>query len=201
MSRRRRTQEERRTETIGKLLEATVDCLAERGYASTSTNKIATRAGVSQGALFNHFDSRVEVIVAATDLICSQHIEQFHRAAQFAEETDDDIIAGLVEFVRSTARTPRHAAWHEVMVAARTDEELCEGVRGSLERFERGLLETAREIFSFPEERARRLGTIILSVMHMFDSEAVTFAVRPNPEIEDERAAWVAEILRRELAG
>jgi hypothetical protein len=40
---------------------------------------------------------------------------------------------------------------------------------------------------------------ILLSCLHMFDSEAVTRAIYPNPDIEAARAAWIADLLRAEL--
>src|SRR5947207_660303 len=43
-TRRRRSQEERREATRGAVLDATVECLAERGYAGTTTTRIARRA-------------------------------------------------------------------------------------------------------------------------------------------------------------
>jgi AcrR family transcriptional regulator len=198
---RRRTQAERRQETIGKLLDATIECLAERGYANTSTSKICKRAGVSQGGLFNHFDTRVDVIVAATDRICQQHVAQFEVAAAAADEIDQGLVRQMVEFIRMTARSPRHAAWHEVMVAARTDDDLRDGVHDALGRFERALLQTAARVLDVGQERAERLGVVLLSLMHMFDSEAVTVAVHPNAALEEARVEWVTELLQRELAG
>lgn len=197
---KRRTQEERRQETIGKLLVATIACLSELGYAGTSTSKIVSRAGVSQGALFNHFDSRLALIVAATEEVCARHLEQFARAVALAEQLPGDRVEAVVAFVRETSRTPAHAAWHEVMVAARTDAALREGVRGALARFEAGLLDAAQAVFEVPDERMVRFGAIVLSLMHAFDSEAVTVGIVPNDAIEAQRVAWAVEVLRAEVA-
>ena len=54
----RRTQEERSAATRAKLLDATIDCLIELGYAGTTTTLIAERAGVSRGAQLHHFPSK-----------------------------------------------------------------------------------------------------------------------------------------------
>ncbi|MGB6181142.1 MAG: helix-turn-helix domain-containing protein, partial [Rhodococcus sp. (in: high G+C Gram-positive bacteria)] len=61
----RRTQEQRRTDTIARLLDAAITSLAEKGYAATTVNEVVTRAGVSSGALFRHFPTRLDVMVAA----------------------------------------------------------------------------------------------------------------------------------------
>lgn len=62
---KRRTQEERSAETRGRLLEATIDLLIERGYARLTTADIAKRAGVSNGARVHHFRTKEDLVVAA----------------------------------------------------------------------------------------------------------------------------------------
>jgi AcrR family transcriptional regulator len=47
------------------ILRAALDCMLELGVAATSMRAIAQRAGVTTGAVYVHFDSREELIVAA----------------------------------------------------------------------------------------------------------------------------------------
>ena len=61
-----RLQEERSAETRGRLLDATVACLHEFGYAGTTTTEIARRAGVSRGAQVHHGAARAVSLPAAT---------------------------------------------------------------------------------------------------------------------------------------
>ena len=192
----RRTQEQRRAETIGKLLNATIHCLAELGYARTSTHQICRRAGVSQGAMFNHFSSRLEVVVATTELICERHIGRMTRPL---DGIGEDQVSVMIQIIRQASRTHEHAAWHEVMVAARTDDALRPLVRGILARFERAVLAMTQNVLSLDAAGAARIGVVVLSLMHMFDSEAVTVKVHPNPEIEALRARWATSLLRNEL--
>ena len=63
----RRTQQERRDSTRTRLLEATVECLVELGYARTTTLAVAQRAEVSQGALFKHFPTKAALLGAAVE--------------------------------------------------------------------------------------------------------------------------------------
>src|ERR1700693_2418964 len=60
-------QEERSAETRRRLLDATVACLFERGYAGTTTTEIAVRAGVSRGAQLHHFPRKDELVVSALE--------------------------------------------------------------------------------------------------------------------------------------
>jgi len=195
----RRTQAERRRATIDKLLDATVVCLAEHGYAHTSVARVAAQAGVSQGALFNHFKSRVDVIVAAIERVSERHTELFAEAAKAAETWTGDRVPAVIRFVVETVRSPAHAAWHEVMVAARTDDALLDGVRAPLAAFEASLLRTTQQVFDVPDAAAEQVGAVVLSLMHMFDSEAVTVGIVPNPTLEALREKWAASVLRDAL--
>jgi hypothetical protein len=80
------------------------------------------------------------------------------------------------------------------MVAARTDEDLREEVRQPLADFEGALLDTIGHLTGSPPNP--RVGAIILSILHVFDSEAVTVAIVPNPELEAARLQWAEEVLR-----
>ncbi len=192
-----RTNEERRRETIGKLLDSTIDSLATRGYARTSTSKICSGAGVSQGALFNHFDTRTALVVEATDEICRRHVARLEQL--YFDPAQDISMTSVIEFVRASARSTEHAAWQEVMMAARTDEELREAVAPSVAAFEGALADVAERLL--PDVSAERAALVVLSLLHMFDSEAITSRVFPNDDLERARTTWAAMLLEREANG
>src|SRR5260370_39652317 len=52
-------------DTRSRLLQAAADVFAERGYEGTRVADIAAAAGVSNGALYAHFASKAELLVAA----------------------------------------------------------------------------------------------------------------------------------------
>ena len=199
MTKVRRTQAERRESTVARLLGATLETLAENGYSKTTTIAVCRRAGLTQGALFRYFPSRVALIAAATDEVCRRHLALIAPALAELVASEADPIAALVITMREATRTPEHAAWHEVMVAARTDAELHALVAPTLKSFEQSLLEAIGDLGGAVAS-AERAGTIMLSLMHLFDSEAVTVAVYGNPPLEADRIVWLTEMLRRELA-
>src|ERR1700746_2163134 len=61
----RRNQAERSAATREALLDATIACLVEDGYANTTTSRVAERAGVSRGAHLHHFQTRNALVAAA----------------------------------------------------------------------------------------------------------------------------------------
>src|SRR4051794_21328718 len=58
-------QEERSRAMRARLMDATIECLVERGFGGTSTTLISERAGVSRGAQLHHFPTKNALVVAA----------------------------------------------------------------------------------------------------------------------------------------
>jgi AcrR family transcriptional regulator len=59
-----RTQEERRAETRGLLLDAASDLFAHKGFHATSAEAVAAAAGRTTGALYDHFGGKEGLLVA-----------------------------------------------------------------------------------------------------------------------------------------
>jgi AcrR family transcriptional regulator len=64
-----------------RLLEATVECLVERGFAGTSTTLVSERAGVSRGAQLHHFPTKNALVVAAVEHLTDKRGEELAAAA------------------------------------------------------------------------------------------------------------------------
>ena len=60
----RRSQEQRKHETRQQLLDAAKKLLIERGMAALTTTAICKEAGLSQGALFKHFETKHQMLCA-----------------------------------------------------------------------------------------------------------------------------------------
>jgi len=125
-------QEERTRVMRARLLEATVDCLVERGFAGTSTTLVSERAGVSRGAQLHHFPTKNALVVAAVE-----HLTE-RRGAELAEAvahlpTGGRRTRAVVEMLGDHFASPVFAAALELWVAARTDEALLAAV-GPLEQ-------------------------------------------------------------------
>src|SRR5436309_14728268 len=73
----RRTQAERSASTQARLLDATIECLVERGWAATSTTEVVRRAGVSRGAQVHHFPSKDDLVLVAVEHLLARRIAEF----------------------------------------------------------------------------------------------------------------------------
>jgi len=150
---RRRTQEERSAATRARLLEATLECLVELGYARMTTTEIAERGGVSRGAQLHHFPTKAELVTEALAYLFDRRDEEF-RAAFAKLPADADRGAAAVDILWSMVSGPTFHAWLELAVAARTDALLQPKVAALTTRFSENVSRTFRELFPRPEGAA-----------------------------------------------
>ena len=127
MTTTRRTQAQRRAATRGALLDAVLACLVERGYAGTTTTEICRRAGVSQGALFRHWDTKGELLVAAVEELFGRLFATIRDRMADVTAADDRVDAA-VRALWELFQRPDLLAALELYVAARTDTDLREAL-------------------------------------------------------------------------
>ncbi|AXT86270.1 TetR/AcrR family transcriptional regulator [Aeromicrobium sp. A1-2] len=192
MAATRRTQTERREATIAALVVAAAESLAELGYARTSTIEIARRAGVSQGGLFRHFESRLDLILAAADEVRSRQFDDFRLGLAALDEFS---VSACLTLLRRATRAPMNAAWYELLVAARTDADLRQRLTPLAERYHREIIEIGHALPIAESMPSDELDTMILGVVHMLDGEAITSVVLAHPEHEDLRLEQLVRIL------
>ncbi|ABE29463.1 bacterial regulatory s, tetR family protein [Paraburkholderia xenovorans LB400] len=89
----RRTQAERTEETRGRLLDASVQVLAKKGYVGFRTADVAELAQVSRGALTHHFPSKDKLIIATLEYAFSGTAERGAIRAHRPRSVDETIAA------------------------------------------------------------------------------------------------------------
>ncbi len=145
----RRTQEERSSSTRTRLMEATIECLLELGYAGTTTTEIARRAGVSRGAQLHHFPTKQELVITAVEYLAERRHEEFMQA--FARlPAGVDRAAEAIDLLWPILSGPTFYVWLELAVAARTDAELRTSVAASTQRVMDRVLQTFRALLPEP---------------------------------------------------
>jgi len=122
-ARRRRTQAERSSQTKARLLDATIELLVELGYAATSTNDVARRAGLSRGAQIHHFPRKADLVVAAIEHLARKHRETLLAKMQLLPEDENRTEVALTS-LWEVYRSPLFVAAMELRNAARTDPEV-----------------------------------------------------------------------------
>jgi AcrR family transcriptional regulator len=135
-----------------RLLEATIQCLVDAGFAGTSTTLVSKIAGVSRGAQLHHFPTKNDLVVAAVRHLAEQ------RRAEFAKVQADLPVGegrtrAVLETLADYVTSPFFTAALELWVAARSDEQLLAAV-GPLEiEIGRELHRIAVELLDVDEER------------------------------------------------
>ncbi|MFI6211883.1 TetR/AcrR family transcriptional regulator [Nocardia brasiliensis] len=123
-------KQDRSRATRQRLLEATIDCLAETGWAAATVAVVAERAGVSRGAAQHHFPTREELITAALEYMFDTRTQQAKdEAVAMAEVASgvgrtEAVVAGLVESYTS----PLFKAALQVWTHAAADPALRERI-------------------------------------------------------------------------
>jgi AcrR family transcriptional regulator len=131
-ARTRVPQEERSRVMRQRLLDATVECLVERGWSGTSTTLVSERAGVSRGAQLHHFPSKSALVLAAVEHLADVRGAELREAAA-ALPSGDRRTRAVLGVLADHFTSPVFTAALELWVAARTDSELHEAV-GPLEQ-------------------------------------------------------------------
>jgi AcrR family transcriptional regulator len=193
-----RVPQEQRTRAMRtRLLDATVELLAERGFAGTSTTLVSQRAGVSRGAQLHHFPAKNDLVVAAVEHITEARGEALKEAAGALPEGGQrtrHVLAMLAEQVTS----PVFAAALELWVAARTDEQLAAAVGPLEQRIGRELHRATVELLDVDEKKpgVRELVQATLDLVRgLALADTITDDAARRERILDH---W-AEVLEREL--
>ena len=161
----RRTQAQRSASTQERLMEATVDCLVERGFDGTSTTEICRRAGVSRGAQLHHFPTKAGLLVAAVEYLCDRRHEEFRKLVKGKRSQAKRVDVAFEQFWKICS-SPALVAWIELGVAARTDPFLSQEMRRVSERFEDEAETTLREVFGIAEQvQAKAVVRMVLSLL------------------------------------
>ncbi|BBZ45051.1 TetR/AcrR family transcriptional regulator [Mycobacterium parmense] len=192
-----RTQQQRREETVARLLDACIATIIEVGYARASAAVISKRAGVSVGALFRHFETMGDFMAATASEVLRRQLEAFtKRVAEIpAVRADQPALQAALAILRDITAGPANAVLYELLIAARTDEKLRATLQHELGHYSAKILDAARALpgaQGFPEDTFPVLVTLITNV---FDGAAVVESVLPQPDIAQRRVAVLTALL------
>ena len=147
-----RTQAQRSATTRQALLDATIACLVEEGYANTTTARVAERAGVSRGAHLHHFQTRSALVAAAVEHLRVRRAEELMAAADALPSGPERVTQALDLLWRSYT-SPLFQGALDLWSAGRTDAELRSHLVKIERDFDRQTMELARRLFPQAAER------------------------------------------------
>jgi AcrR family transcriptional regulator len=99
----RRRQADRSAQTRGALVTAARALFAERGFAATSRDEIARRAGVTRGALYHHFDSKTALAAAVVAELEGELVDRVLAAAEAGADVRAQLHLGCRAYMDACA--------------------------------------------------------------------------------------------------
>jgi AcrR family transcriptional regulator len=194
-----RTQQQRRDETVARLLDAGIATIVEVGYARASAAVITRRARVSVGALFRHFDTMGDFMAATADEVLRRQLDEFTKGV--AEiPADKPALEAVLMIMREITRNSTNAVMYELMIAARTDEKLRATLQRVLTEYSAKIYDAARALPAAESIPEKTLATLAATLTNTFDGAAIVRAVLPRPEIDAQQIPLLASLLASLLA-
>jgi AcrR family transcriptional regulator len=159
MSRREQRETSRR-----RLLDATFSCLVDHGYAGTTTSAITAKAGLSSGALFNHFATKDELLTAMIADVLPRLMENTMVELSAEVAVTPRPAAAIVNVLWDALQSPTMQVLYELYVAARTNAPLQAALAEIAPFYREAVLGFANELFPGLAEWDRLNGFIGLLV-------------------------------------
>jgi AcrR family transcriptional regulator len=179
-------------------VDATIAAISELGYRSATVREICRRSGLSQGAVTRHFPTRLDLIAAAAEEVALRQ-EALFTAGLSAATDGSSLVRVAIELLRNGTRTPLNAVWLELAVAARTSPELAARIGPLISTVYGKTLEIASLVPGTGELDPEDFRMLVMSLVHLFNGEALSRIVVQMPELEDRRLSLVSSLLTRLL--
>ncbi len=130
------------------ILEAALNCFYDLGYSSTTTEKVSRSAGVSRGAMLHHFPSRLELIRAAVLYLNEKRLALFEtQELKINEGAEHSRVNEGIDAYWEQLHSPLFTIYHELQVAARTDNDLAEVLVSANDELDKSWRKVARSVY------------------------------------------------------
>jgi len=195
-----RTQQQRREETVGRLLDACIDTIIEVGYARASAAVVTKRSGVSVGALFRHFETMGDFMAATASEVLRRQLEWITKqVAEIPPEAPG--LETVLMILRDVTSGPRNAVLYELLIAARTDAKLKATLQDELGDYADKIIEAARTLPGAEQFPQDKFPVIVGLLANVFDGAAVVQGIVPVPELDEHRIPMLMELLTNAFQG
>lgn len=189
-----RTQQQRREETVARLLDAGIETIVEVGYARASAAVIAKRARVSDGALFRHFATMSAFMGATAYEVMRRQLELFTK--QVTEiPAEQPPLEAVLTILRDVTGNDTNTVMYELLIAARTDEKLRATLQDVLAEYAANIHEIAKSLPGADQFPPHTFATLVAMLTNTFDGAALIRAVLPQPEIEENRIQLLTALI------
>lgn len=188
-------------ETRLRIIEVACDQFSSQGYGVTTNKDVAEKAGITTGALYYYFDSKVEMYMAVFEHIQAQINERFAEVLE-GETTFDGAIRAILE--ASYLMNVEDPSLARFQGAARTDRarhaELLDALPtapGEGSRFIPGLIELGLRTGEIEAARKEQVAAVLRTIFVGLVDALSTDPVEQRVAIDGLHALLDGTLLRR----
>lgn len=163
----RKTQAERRHDTLQKLHEAAVTCIVSHGFSRLTTSDIARTAGVSQGALFRYYPTKTAAVAGATRHLFDKVMHDFNR---LLGESSQPNLMRIVDDLEAWFRSGDFVAVSRLFAESSADAELREAIQPIVEQHRQNTHTLIAQVF--PSESQAVLRSAAHAVIYLMQGIA-----------------------------
>jgi AcrR family transcriptional regulator len=188
-------QAQKSAATRNLIVEAAIRCFIDLGYASTTTTRIAEKAGLSRGAMLHHFPSKIDIVRAAVAHLHAKRLKAFRASIAAIPEGSDRVRIALDAYWRHVNH-PMFVAFFELSVAARTDKELETILRPAQAAFDDAWYQTAQELFPEWQSDPEAFDVALELTRYVMEGMAVNFLTHEKTKRDERVLAYLEQQLR-----
>ncbi len=189
---RKKPVQRRSRNTVEAILSAAAQVFEEFGYAAGTTNRIADRAGVSIGTLYQYFPSKEAIAVALLERHVSETDHRIHAWVGHMVAERHGLRAAMHDYV--TGMLEMHSGKPRLQHILLEETPLPERVHQALLEAERGAARTVASLLRlYPEIRHARLEQAGFLVVQTVESLTHRFAAHADGQFI-RRALFVDEV-------
>jgi AcrR family transcriptional regulator len=188
-------QAQKSASTRLQIVEAALRCFVELGYSGTTTTVIASKAGLSRGAMLHHFPSKIDIVRAAVEHLHAKRLKAFRKSIDRLPR-DESRPRRALEAYWEHVKHPMYVAFLELWVAARTDPELAAILAPAQDSFEREWYRTAVDLFPEWKDSGENFDLALDLVHYVMDGMAVSFLTHEHGEQEKRLLTYLENQLR-----
>lgn len=187
------TRAEQRESTRRRIVDAAIDAFAEHGFDGAGTRDIAARAGVTQGLVTYHFDSKLDLWRAAADQLFGDLAASLPTVVDGETSGPERARESIRAYVRFSARRPQ--LFHFMVDAGRSDDDRMHWlVDTHLRRWHAGIGRLAGNDDTVPHLHYALLGASSLFFALAPENRRLTGLEPMSPEVLERHADYVARL-------
>lgn len=191
-----------RDEARDRFLDAALDHLGERGYATLTLAEVARRAGAQPRAIRRHFTSEGELVVASVRQLTERRVADLARAAAELPDDPSGWVDAAVDLLWSVFSGPSFLTGVELWVASRVDATLAAELYPAEQVMGHRIYDAVSEVLP-PELRdSTTAHEAIWSSVYLMRGLAMRRLLRDDPDHEERLlTAWKRHLYALIVAG